>query len=90
MTFDPTAQLFQLTDLITQSIQSVIAEYTAAARPVPSLECTDPAAGLDTPVIRAAVRVLEGACAQLIASVAPAPHLMLNVRVHHPSTNGIY
>ncbi|KZV83925.1 S-adenosyl-L-methionine-dependent methyltransferase [Exidia glandulosa HHB12029] len=42
------------------------------------MDCTDSSAVLNTQGVRDAVRVLEGACAQLIASIAPAQHVMLN------------
>ncbi|KZV90766.1 S-adenosyl-L-methionine-dependent methyltransferase [Exidia glandulosa HHB12029] len=72
------AEYFQLVDLIRTSVQGVLDEYTAASRPVPTLDCTNPFAVLNTQGVRDAVRVLEGAYAQLIASIAPAQHVMLN------------
>lgn len=74
------AHLLELAALITQSVQTVLAEYGAAKRSVPGLDSTDPSAALLNRPVREAVRVLESACAQLCASVAPAQHTMVNVR----------
>ncbi|KZV90767.1 S-adenosyl-L-methionine-dependent methyltransferase [Exidia glandulosa HHB12029] len=75
---EATAYFSQLTTLITKSVESVLHDYAAASRLLPTLECTNSSAVLDTQVIRDAVRVIEGACAQLVASIAPAPHIMAN------------
>lgn len=72
------AHLTELAALINESVQTVLAEYAAVSRVVPSLDCTDPAQTLVNRTIRDAVRILEGACAQLCASVAPAKHTMAN------------
>ncbi|EJD39500.1 S-adenosyl-L-methionine-dependent methyltransferase [Auricularia subglabra TFB-10046 SS5] len=72
------AHLRELAALIAQSVETVLAEYKSAGRAVPSLDDADPGSALLTRPIREAVRVLEGACAQLCASVAPAPHTMVN------------
>lgn len=71
------AHLSELAELITKSVQTVLSEYAAASRPVPSLDSTDPT--LVNPPIREAIRVLESACAQLCVSVAPANHILVNV-----------
>ncbi|KZW01644.1 S-adenosyl-L-methionine-dependent methyltransferase [Exidia glandulosa HHB12029] len=73
------AHLRELVALVSQSVESVLAQYAAAARPVPSLDSTDPSAPLDNRAIREATRVLESACAQLCASVAPPNHILVNM-----------
>lgn len=72
--------VLELAALITQSAQAVMTEYAAASRTVPSLDNTDASKTVINPPILEAVRVLESACAQLCATVAPAEHIMVNVR----------
>lgn len=72
------AHLLELAALINESVQTVLAEYAAVSRVVPSLDCADPAQTLVNRTIRDTVRVLEAACAQLCASVAPAEYTMTN------------
>ena len=74
------AHLLALAARITQSVLTVLDEYAKAGRPVPSLDSTDSSATLVTAPIREAVRVIEGACAQLCASVAPPEQVIAGSR----------
>ncbi|EJD39491.1 S-adenosyl-L-methionine-dependent methyltransferase [Auricularia subglabra TFB-10046 SS5] len=76
---DSKAHLLELAALINQSVATVLAEYDAAGLVVPGLESTEPSETLVNRAIRDAVCVLEGACAQLCASAAPATHIMANM-----------
>jgi hypothetical protein len=81
-TSDP-AHLRALLGLISSSLEEVISGYHAAGRGIPPLESVQP--GLfdlpeETPLhLTKAVQVIEGACAQLCASIAPPGHTVVNV-----------
>ncbi|KZW01646.1 S-adenosyl-L-methionine-dependent methyltransferase [Exidia glandulosa HHB12029] len=72
------ARISDLAALISQSVQTILGEYAAASRPVPSLDAVDLSQTLVNQRTRDAVRTLEAACAQLCATVAPASHTMVN------------
>ncbi len=76
------AQLLALVDLIRISVTEIIEEHKKANVPVPSLDFASPLVGgfdkieLTTPKLRHAIRVVQGACAQLTANVS-IPGLLL-------------
>jgi hypothetical protein len=75
------ANLRALVRLLSQSVEEVIGEYTKAGQPIPSLSILEngPFDALETSTDRLAkaIRVIEGACAQLAATV-PAPGRVLS------------
>jgi len=77
-------QISALTKLISEAGKIVEAHYVKTPKPyVPSLDDTEPHP-LDGQLIkeelRTAVQTIEGACAQLSATVARPTHTILNVR----------
>ncbi|KAG9311297.1 S-adenosyl-L-methionine-dependent methyltransferase [Chiua virens] len=75
------AQLEALLDIITTSARQAIAEYKKDGNDVPTIHSKtfhpiDFAT--DTVALRKAVRLLEGACQQLCASLAPPQHTLHN------------
>ncbi|EJD39481.1 S-adenosyl-L-methionine-dependent methyltransferase [Auricularia subglabra TFB-10046 SS5] len=72
------AHLLELANLINHSVQTILEQYSANSLSVPSLDSTDDAQPLVNEPVRAAARVLEGACAQLCASVTPAVSIMVD------------
>lgn len=78
------AEIVALADLISRTVQDVVAEYTAAGVSLPSLSSTSPGP-FDTPEsmppnLSKAVRLLDAACAQLSFSVGTPGHVVTNVR----------
>ncbi|KZW01620.1 S-adenosyl-L-methionine-dependent methyltransferase [Exidia glandulosa HHB12029] len=69
----------ELAALINQSVQTVLSEYASENKTIPSLDVTDASQTLINRPILEAVRILESACAQLCATVAPAEHIMVNM-----------
>jgi len=77
-------QISALTKLISDTGKIVEAHYVKTSKPyVPSLDDTEPHP-LDGQLIgeelRTAVQTIEGACAQLSATVARPSHTIINVR----------
>ena len=77
-------QVFALVKLISDASKIVEAHYLKSSKPyVPSLDDTEPHP-LDKQLaekeLRIAVQTIEGACAQLSATVARPSHTILNVR----------
>ncbi|KDQ49688.1 hypothetical protein JAAARDRAFT_212075 [Jaapia argillacea MUCL 33604] len=77
-----TAHLTDLLSLITSAVGTVISEYNAIGHRVPALSSTLPGP-FDTPdqaspTFTKAIQVIEGACAQLCATVAGPGHTMIN------------
>ena len=75
--------LLSLSNLISESVKTVIAEYAAAGKPVPTLNTLAPGP-FDNPVNASpayakAVRTIEAACAQLTFTVADPAHSIVNV-----------
>ncbi|KAH7098955.1 S-adenosyl-L-methionine-dependent methyltransferase [Auriculariales sp. MPI-PUGE-AT-0066] len=69
----------QLLQLIEKSTKAILDAYSHAGLPLPELDSDHrPDAALLTPDVRVATRILEGACAQLIATVVHPGHLMMN------------
>lgn len=83
------AQLDALVALISKSVADITSTYESAQVPLPSLdpaalESTEDGKTLDDTTERdvaRAVRVIEAACAQLVASLARPGRYVLNVRV---------
>lgn len=76
-------QLTALAELITQATKVIEAAYAKTEKPyVPSLEDTE-AHPLDDTIyseeLRRAVQTIEGACAQLVATVGKPSHTVVNV-----------
>jgi len=73
---DKAAQLRALVQLLSQSVEDVIDVYTKAGQPIPSLNSLESgpydALEMSSDRLSKAVKVIEGACAQLAATV-PAP-----------------
>lgn len=80
-------QILSLAALISDAAKVVEAHYASSDQPyVPSLDDTDPHP-LDersSKELRTAIQIIEGACAQLSATVARPNHTIVNVRVYHP------
>lgn len=76
-------QLSALVTLITEATKIVEAHYAKTSRPnVPSLDDTTEHpldAGPSHSDLRRAVQIIEGACAQLTATVARPSHTIANV-----------
>ena len=75
-------QLEALLEIITASARQAIAEYKKGGNDVPTIHSKtyhplDSA--IDTVSLKKAVRLLEGACQQLCASLAPPQHTLQNV-----------
>lgn len=82
------AQLSALLALITDATKTVESFYGETSMPfVPSLDDTTPHP-LDTqvslPELRRAIEIIEGACAQLCATVARPSHTLMNVSPTSP------
>lgn len=79
--------LSQLVSLIAEATKVVEAEYAKSITPsLPSLNDIDPHpldSVLPTAALRKAVQTIEGACAQLCATVARPTHVISNVRTIH-------
>ena len=80
----PRGQISALAKLISDASKVVESHYTKSSKPyVPSLDDTEPHP-LDEQMaakeLRTAVQIIEGACAQLSATVARPSHTIVNVR----------
>ena len=76
------AQLEALLEIINTSARQAIAEYKKGGNDVPTINSTEfhPLdTSTNTVTLRKAVRLLEGACQQLCASLAPPQHTVVNV-----------
>ena len=78
-------EAISLTDLISSSVRTVIREYAAAGKQLPSLNSITPGP-FDKPEAASndllkAVQIIEAACAQLTALVTSPGHTVANVRV---------
>ncbi|KAF9496922.1 S-adenosyl-L-methionine-dependent methyltransferase [Pleurotus eryngii] len=76
------AHLTTLVQLISSAVTTVLSEYDAVGKSVPSLDSTEPGP-FDTPEEQSeglvkAVRIIEAACGQLAISVASPGHVMFN------------
>ena len=85
-------EAISLTDLISSSVRTIIREYAAAGKQLPSLNSVIPGP-FDKPEASSndllkAVQIIEAACAQLTALVASPDHTVMNVRLssfyHNP------
>ena len=79
-------KLEALLDIINSSARQAIAEYKKTGHGVPGVDSTtfhplDLAT--DTLALRKAIRLLEGACHQLSAILAPPQHTIYNVSTDH-------
>lgn len=77
------AQLEALLEIINTSARRAIAEYKNGGHDVPTIYSTTYHPidfANDTVALKKAVRLLEGACQQLCASLAPPQHTVQNVR----------
>lgn len=85
------AHLNALLELISSSVQEIILTYNVAGQDVPALDSTDrgPFDGPETTplALTKIIQVVEGACAQLCATIAPPGHAIINVRVLSLSTD---
>ncbi|KAG6335262.1 hypothetical protein ID866_3818 [Astraeus odoratus] len=80
------AQLEALLEIINSSARQAIAEYKKSSSDVPTINSTElhPLdAASDTVKLRKAIRLLEGACQQLCASLAPPQHTIVNLAQSH-------
>ncbi|KAH0826051.1 hypothetical protein J3R83DRAFT_7336 [Lanmaoa asiatica] len=76
------AQLEALLDIINTSAHQAIAEYKKGGNEVPTIHSKTYHPidfAIDTVALKKAVRLLEGACQQLCASLAPPQHTLQNV-----------
>ncbi|RDB28143.1 3-O-methyltransferase 2 [Hypsizygus marmoreus] len=76
------SQALALARIISTQVEVIIAEYTAAGQSLPSLHSTT-VGPFDTPErssanLSKAIQVIEGACAQLCATVASPGHVVTN------------
>ena len=76
-------ELNGLLDLLVTSLQAIEAEYEEGGHPLPALDSVDPGP-YDvpenmSPQLTRAVQIVEGACAQICAFVAPPGHSVANV-----------
>ncbi|KJA18249.1 hypothetical protein HYPSUDRAFT_70031 [Hypholoma sublateritium FD-334 SS-4] len=82
ITMNGTAEVIQLTNLITASVTEVVNEYQAAGHVIPSIFSTDSgpfdAPHLTSANLTKAVQVIEAACAQLSYTVANPGHTVTN------------
>jgi hypothetical protein len=79
------AHLTELVNIISDAVKVVLSEYSAAGESVPSLDSTAPGP-FDSPEkvpvgLAKAVKIIEGACAQLSFTVASPGHIVTNVSV---------
>ncbi|KAJ7130775.1 S-adenosyl-L-methionine-dependent methyltransferase [Mycena crocata] len=75
------AQIQALLTLINDAAGRAMSEYDRAGAEVPTLESVDPHPldGIDdTSALKRAIRLLEGACEQLCATLAPPHHTIIN------------
>lgn len=83
MSNSPADTLNALLALITSSVKQVIFTYQEAGYDPPSLDSTKPGpfdSPENTPLhLRQIIQTIEGACAQLCATIAPAGHVVHNV-----------
>ena len=75
--------LSALLGLITSSVQDIIAIYGGEGHDIPMLDSVQPGP-YDSPEfaplkLTRAIQIVEGACAQLCATVAPPGHTVINV-----------
>lgn len=82
--------LHALIGLISTSLNEVISAYQNAGHNAPSLDSVEPGP-LDSPQntplnVTKAVHIIEGACAQLCATIAPPGHSVFNVSVRRSDT----
>lgn len=80
--------IHQLVALITDAAKTIETEFAKSSAPyIPTLDDVKPHP-FDSAVneaVRKSVAIMEGACAQLCASVAPPAHTIVNVRDSSPS-----
>jgi hypothetical protein len=79
------SQLSALVALIASATQLVESRFKTSSKPyVPSLDDTEEHpldSAFADPELRAAIQTIEGACAQLCATVARPSHTIVNVRL---------
>jgi hypothetical protein len=79
----PHGQISSLVSLISNAAKVIEAQYAKSSKPfVPSLDDTKPHPfdlQIPSSELKAAIQTLEGACAQLCATVARPDHAVLNV-----------
>ncbi|KII94521.1 hypothetical protein PLICRDRAFT_182358 [Plicaturopsis crispa FD-325 SS-3] len=81
---DPRSHLRNLLTLITSATEQAIAQYDASGHGLPSLEHPHPTDTLtNSPEFRVTIKVLEGACEQLCATLAQPSHTVLNRTMSH-------
>jgi len=77
------AQVEALLELINTAARDALIQYGTSGQDIPSLDSTDAISlsvmGGNLPLKRA-IRLLEGACDQLCATLAPPAHTVINVR----------
>ncbi len=79
--------IHQLVALITSAAKTIEDEFAKSPEPIiPTLDDVKPHPldGSPGDAIRQAVAILDGACAQLCASVAPPSHTIVNVSIDIP------
>ncbi|KAH9949724.1 S-adenosyl-L-methionine-dependent methyltransferase [Amylocystis lapponica] len=75
------AQIEALLALVNTAVRDALAEYDKTGMEVPTLDSTDAStlsAMSDNLPLKKAVRLLEGACSQLCATLAPPAHTVIN------------
>lgn len=80
---DTEEELNALLALITNSVKEVISTYKSVGHAVPSLRSVEPGP-FDTPRsapshLAKSIKTIEGACAQLCATIATPGHMLANV-----------
>jgi hypothetical protein len=78
------AELEKLLEVINGAALLAIEEYEKNGNGVPSLDSVEKQPlddAFDSLALRKAIRLLEGACGQLCATLAPPAHTVINVRV---------
>ena len=78
-----TAALDALVNIITSSVKEAVEAYKAYTPEVPPINTAEPgpfdsSENVSTK-LNQAIKLLEGACAQLCATIAPAGHTIVNV-----------
>lgn len=84
--------IHQLVALITDAAKTIENEFAKSSAPIiPTLDDVKPhpVDGAMSEAMRKAVAIMDGACAQLCASVAPPSHTIVNVS-KHPAQAGAH
>ena len=79
------ANILSLSALISESVQTLVSEYTATGKLIPTLDSTDSGPFDDPekigPIVSKAIKTTEAACAQLTYTVCSPGHTVFNVSI---------